>query len=89
VQYLAVEAPTPVPVELSLLATILQRLGEQFGGELGAAGKDQYDDAVFVSNRLAEILPLTKLEQLQVLQIADANERLALLAQWLPRFQRE
>ncbi len=89
VQYLPIEPPMPMPTEFSLLATILQRFGEQFGGELGAASKDQFDDAVFVANRLAEILPLSKQEQLQILQCTDAKNRLALLAQWLPKFQRD
>jgi hypothetical protein len=39
-----------------------------------------YDDAVWVSNRLAEFLPLETASQQRLLEIDDANERLEILA---------
>lgn len=82
------DAPMPVPPEFGVLATILERLAEQLGGELGAADRARFDDAGWVGYRLAEALPLTLEERQCVLQTADPVARLALLAEWLPRFQR-
>jgi len=78
-----------VPPEYSLLATILERLAEQFGGELEDAPKAAFDDAAWVGFRLGEILPLEREERQQMLQSADPLERLRLLAHWLPRFQKQ
>lgn len=78
----------PVPAESGLLATILRRLAEQVGGELGAASDARFDDAAWVAWRLAELLPLELEERQQLLQSDDPAQRLRWLAEWLPRFQR-
>ena len=77
-----------VPAQVGVLATILRRLAEQVGGELGAAENACFDQAAWVAWRLAELLPLELEERQQLLQVDAAVERLALLAEWLPRFQR-
>ena len=82
------DASMPVPPEFGVLATILERLAEQLGGELGAAERSRFDDAGWVGYRLAEALPLTLEERQRILQTPDPVARLALIAEWLPRFQR-
>jgi hypothetical protein len=88
VDWLEQDPPQPVPAEYGVLATVLTRLAEQVGGELGGADKALFDDAAWVAWRLAELLPLANEERQQLLQEPSANARLALLAEWLPRFQR-
>jgi len=77
----------PVPAEYGLLATLLERVAEQAGGELGAAPRRHFDDAAWVAYRLAEVLPIEARERQQVLQEPDPVQRLGLIARWLPRFQ--
>jgi len=81
-------APIPVPPEFGVLVTILERLADQFGGELAASERACFDDASWVGYRLAEVLPLTLEERQRLLQTPDPLGRLQLLAEWLPRFQR-
>jgi hypothetical protein len=88
VSMLAPDAVVPVPAEHVLLATILQRLVEQIGGELASASQDKFDDSAWVAYRLAEILPLEPEERQQLLQENDPARRLAMIAEWLPRFQK-
>lgn len=88
VEPLAVDPELPVPAESGVLATILRRLAEQVGGELGAADDARFDDAAWVAWRLAELLPLEPGERQLLLQVHDPAERLRRLAEWLPRFQR-
>jgi uncharacterized protein len=82
------EPVQPVPAEYGVLTTILARLAEQIGGELGEAAQARFDDAAWVAFRLAEQLPLENEERQQLLQEASPAARLALLAHWLPRFQK-
>ena len=58
VECLAADPVLPVPPEYALLATILERLAEQVGGELGSAAKERFDDAAWVAWHLADMLPL-------------------------------
>jgi Lon protease-like protein len=88
VELLPDDAVEPVPPEYGLLAQIVQRLADQIGGELAQAEQARFDDSAWVAWRLAEILPLEMDERQQLLQQSDATRRLALLAEWLPRFQR-
>jgi hypothetical protein len=88
VEWLEPDAHEPVPAEFGVLATVLSRLAEQVGGELGNADKALFDDAAWVAWRLAELLPLANEERQQLLQAPSAAERLGMLAEWLPRFQR-
>ena len=88
VECLAADPVLPVPPEYALLATILERLAEQVGGELGGAAKERFDDSACVAWHLADLLPLEQEERQQLLQDPDPVHRLDLLAHWLPRFQR-
>lgn len=81
------EVARPVPPEFSLLSTILERLVDQIGAPFGEARKQDFDDAVWVGFRLAEMLPLEPEERQGLLQLDDPIERLAQLAHVLPRFQ--
>jgi uncharacterized protein len=78
VEWRADEARAEVPPQHAVLAELLQRAIEQIGpayGELTPA----YDDATWVSMRLAEILPLAPIERQELLELNDGPERL----QWL------
>jgi len=88
VELIAADPVLPVPPEFALLATILERIAEQVGGDLAAADKARFDDAAWVAWRLADVLPLEQEERQQLLQDPDPVHRLELLAHWLPRFQR-
>ena len=78
-----------VPPEHGLLVTILDRLLEQMGGALSKVDRARLDDAAWVGFRLAEILPLEPAEKQHLLQMTDPLQRLAQLAHYLPRFQRD
>lgn len=77
-----------VPAEHGLLATVLRRAGEQVDGLLPGARHADFDDSAWVGWRLAEILPLEPGERQVLLEMDDPVERLAQIADWLPRFQR-
>src|SRR6266403_2055174 len=73
VDYLPEEAPSALPEALAHL-----------GG--GYAHVDShYEDAGWVGNRWAEILPLTAAEKLELLQLDDPLARLAQVAAWSER----
>lgn len=82
------EPQQPVPIELALLPTILERLVEQMQPPWRNAPRASYDDASWVGFRLAELLPLDPRERQQFLEINDPLQRLAGLRDVLPRFQR-
>lgn len=75
-----------VPVEFSLLQTILGRLLEHMGPQWRHATSADYDDASWLGFRLAELLPLEQ-EEHQQLELTDPVRRLAQLQLILPRFQ--
>jgi uncharacterized protein len=82
------EGAQPVPVEFSLLPTILERLIETMGPQWRHAPRSSYDDAGWVGFRLAELLPLAGEEQQRLLEMTDPLKRLAALRDILPRFQK-
>jgi len=82
------EPAVPVPVEFSLLPTILERLVEQAGLSWRNGPRERYDDASWVGFRLAELLPLGDVERQHLLEITDPVERLAALRDAMPRFQK-
>ncbi|MBS0430984.1 MAG: LON peptidase substrate-binding domain-containing protein [Proteobacteria bacterium] len=82
------EPVVEVPVEFGLLATILERLIEQAGGAWRDSPRECYDDAGWVGFRLAELLPLMATERQQLLELTDPLERLRVLLDALPRFQK-
>ncbi|MFZ2236029.1 MAG: LON peptidase substrate-binding domain-containing protein [Dokdonella sp.] len=84
--------PDPVlslPAEYVLLASILERIHEHVGGEIGSVERERYDDASWVGFRLAEAFPLVNAERQLLLQIDDPLQRLDQLMHYLPRFQRD
>jgi len=83
------ETVQPVPAEYALLVTILERLVEQFAPSWQDAGRAHYDDAVWVSYRLAELLPLDEVERQVLLEAMSAADRLNEMLALLPRFQHE
>ncbi len=88
VEMLEVDPILPLPPEYSLLATILERLHENIGGEYSRIDRVRYDDASWVGFRLGESLPLEQAERQHLLQLLDPIERLQQLMHYLPRFQR-
>lgn len=82
------EAQQHVPVEFALLQTILERLIETMGPHWRHASRSSYDDAGWLGFRLAELLPLTREEQQQLLEMTNPLQRLTTLRDILPRFQK-
>lgn len=82
------EPALPVPVEFSLLPTILERMAEQAGLAWRNGPRERYEDASWVSFRLAELLPLNDTDRQQMLELTDPLERLAALRDAIPRFQK-
>ncbi len=78
-----------LPAEYVLLATILERIHEHVGSEIGTIDRERYDDASWVGFRLAEAFPLVNAERQLLLQIDDPLQRLDQLMHYLPRFQRD
>ncbi|CAD0314866.1 LON peptidase substrate-binding domain-containing protein [Xanthomonas sp. WHRI 8391] len=70
--------------EHSLLATVLERMLEQVGGEFASAGPGLLDQAAWVGWRLAELLPLTEQQRLSLLQQDDPHRRMDQLLAWMP-----
>jgi Lon protease-like protein len=79
--------PAQVEPEHGLLATLLERLIERFGGPHAKAERRCFDDAAWVGYRLAEMLPFSDPERQELLQCDDGHERLSLIVQRLPQFQ--
>lgn len=79
--------PSQVEAEHGLLATLLERLIERFGGPHAKADRGCYDDAAWVGYRLAEMLPFTNPERQALLQCDDHHARLSCIVQRLPLMQ--
>ena len=84
VDYLPDDTPCPLPAELSYLGELLREVLPQLG-ERYAHVVTSYDDAGWVGNRWAEVLPLTAAEQQQLLELADPLARLRQVAAWSTR----
>lgn len=82
------EPQLAVPVEFSLLPTILERMAEQAGLVWRNGPRERYEDASWVGFRLAELLPLSDTDRQQMLEMTDPIERLAALRDAIPRFQK-
>ena len=67
-----------MPPQHAVLAELLRRALEQIGPAYGEV-TPAYEDASWVSMRLAEILPLAAIERQELLELNDGPERL----QWL------
>jgi uncharacterized protein len=84
VEYLPAEAPAPLPAELGHLAELLRELLPQLGAAYTHV-EAHYEDAGWVGNRWAEILPLSAAEKLALLEMCDPLARLARVAAWSAR----
>ena len=84
IEYLADEPQRELPAELVHLGELLRQVLPRLGG--GYAYVDaHYEDAGWVGNRWAEILPLTTAERLTLLTLEDPLARLAQVAAWSDR----
>jgi len=84
VQYLPAEDASALPQEFAHLGELLREVLPKLGR--GYAHVDaRYEDAGWVANRWAEVLPLAPTERLELLELADAQRRLAQVAAWSER----
>jgi uncharacterized protein len=84
VGYLPDDAPCAVPAEYAHLTGLLRELLPRLGGGYTHV-EAHYEDAGWVGNRWAEILPLTPAEKLELLELIDPLARLAQVAAWSTR----
>lgn len=80
--------PTPrvrVRPEHGFLVDLLRRMLERAGGPHAFADGASFDDADWVSCRLAELLPLDADQRLHLLEEDEAALRLDALLRWLPQ----
>ena len=79
VHWLAESAPSALAPEHRPLARVLRRVLQELGDTARHLEAD-FDDADWVSNRLAEFLPLQHSEQQVLLELTDPQERMRRLA---------
>jgi Lon protease-like protein len=84
VEYLPQEGTQPVPEEHRALTEALRSVLPQLE-DVYASVTPRFDDASWVSFRLAEIVPLDLTERLALLTLQDPLERLKRIAAALPR----
>ncbi|TLY82254.1 MAG: peptidase S16 [Gammaproteobacteria bacterium] len=84
VDYLPEDARCALPAEFSHLGELLREVVPKLGGAY-AHVDGRYDDASWVGNRWAEILPLTPAERLELLELDDPRARLEQVAAWSTR----
>lgn len=70
------EATAAIPAECSMLVTLLRQIAEQTKAPMPDMSEPNMDESSYVSNRLAELLPLEILERQQLLEAVDPVERL-------------
>jgi len=84
VEYLPPEDPSALPEEFAhlgeLLREVLPKLGRGY-----AHVEAHYEDAGWVANRWAEVLPLAPTERLELLELSDPQRRIAQVAAWSDR----
>lgn len=68
----------------ALLSTVLQHIVEQAGEAYAPAHPALYDQAAWVGWQLAQLLPLSESQRLQLLQMDDVHLRLQTLLRWMP-----
>jgi Lon protease-like protein len=81
---IADEPRLPLADTYAPLARLLELIASRIGAENFPAHA-QYDDASWVGHRLAELLPLPLALKQSMLEVSDANVRLAALRQFLER----
>jgi len=84
VEYLPAEDASALPQEFLHLGELLREVLPKLGR--GYAHVDaRYEDAGWVANRWAEVLPLAPAERLELLELTDPQRRLAQVAAWSER----
>jgi uncharacterized protein len=81
VEYLPADAPCALPAQYAHFADLLREVLPRAGSAY-AYVEEQYEDAAWVANRLAEVLPLSAPQRLELLELSDPLARLALAAEW-------
>jgi Lon protease-like protein len=82
VEWIAAPPPAAVPADFSVLVDLLQVI-------LADAGEERFpppfklDDAGWVSNRYAEILPIPMLARQRLLELSDVQSRLEIIRTYL------
>jgi Lon protease-like protein len=84
VEWTPAERAADVPAEYMHLAALLRKVLPELG-EIYQSVPKHFDDAGWVSARLAEILPINLAEKQLCLELADPLERLARLAPFIRR----
>ena len=84
VELLAIEEETPVPPGHTALSQLLQRALENVGPLMEYKESD-FSDAVWVSYRLVELLPMSAAERHDFVSIGDPVERLAELQKYIDK----
>jgi Lon protease-like protein len=84
IEYLPEEPRQPLPAELAHLAELLREVLPKLGGAYVHV-EAHYEDAGWVGNRWAEILPLAPLERQELLELVDPVARLMKVAAWSAR----
>lgn len=84
VEYLAEPARCALPPALAALGGLLRELLPRLGSDYTHI-EAHYDDAVWVGNRWAEILPLAAAQKQSLLELSDPVARLAQVAAWSSR----
>ncbi len=79
VEWLAEPGPDAIAEEHRPLALVLRRVLQELGDTARHLDAD-FDDADWVSNRLAEFLPLERSDQQALLELCDPQERMRRLA---------
>jgi len=87
VDWLEEPAPTPLPPEYALLASITENFMDKLGGNYPDYGPERLQDASWVGYRLTELLPLEPAEKQVLLEMNEPLQRLQTLLETLPRFQ--
>lgn len=85
VRWLPALPPVPVAPEHGFLVDLLRRMLERAGGPHALAEGACFDDADWVSNRLAELLPLDPDQRLHLLEEDEPALRLDAVLRWLPQ----
>jgi uncharacterized protein len=84
VEYLAESAPCALPPALAHLGELLRELLPSLGRDYTHV-ESHYEDAAWVGNRWAEILPLAPTAKQTLLELDDTLERLQQVAAWSSR----
>ncbi len=87
VDWMKPEPHVHLPLEYSVLSTIVARYTEKAQYKFPDFEPNQLENAVFVGYRLAELLPISNDEKLSLLEMDNVRARLDMLQRVLPRFQ--